>query len=103
MLPVLRTLAKNQTRSRLMGPPSEKLPSQFLTSEGRSANPRDCSRLSMLDDCPHCPAQLKKALPLNVLPPVLGIMLNDGAPRSASPSPPAMVTCTSMALFMSYA
>ena len=36
-----------------------------------------------------------------VLPPVFGIMLNAGPPRSTSARPPAIVTCTSLALFMS--
>ena len=52
---------------------------------------RDCS------PCDHLPAVLTNAVPLNVLPPVLGMMLNAGPPRSLSPMPPATVTWTSCA------
>ena len=41
-------------------------------------------------------------MPLNLLPPVLGIMLKDGPPRSISPSPPAIVTWISDASAMGY-
>src|SRR6185295_2567813 len=100
--PIVRVLAKNHSRSRLMGPPTARLASQFFLSAGASAKPRARRRSSTLDDWPQSPAKLPKKLPLNVLPPVLGMMLNVGAPRSDSPRPPEIATCTSCALFMSY-
>jgi hypothetical protein len=100
--PTVREFAKNQMRSFRIGPPSETLLSQFLRSAGASAKPIARSGASMLVAWPHSPAKLPKYMPLNVLPPVFGMMLNVGAPRSDSPSPPEIDTCTSAELFMSY-
>ncbi len=102
-LPVVRVFTKNQRRSRLIGPPIEKLASQFFKVAGASAKPRARSSSSMLLAWPNLPAQLPKTFPLKLLPPVFGMMLKDGAPRSTSPRPPEIETWTSLALFMSYA
>ena len=58
--PMVRQLAKNQSLSFLIGPPTEMLLSQFFRRAGASANPRARKESSMLDDCPHCPAKLPK-------------------------------------------
>src|SRR4029079_8452494 len=86
----------------MIGPPMAKLLSQFLRSAGASPKLSDLRWSSILLDWPHCPAKLPKYSPVHQLPPVFGMMLNAGPPRSASPRPPEMLTCTSAELFMSY-
>ena len=51
-------------------------------SPGGSVMPTRRSSSSRLLPCDHLPAVLTNAVPLNVLPPVLGMMLNAGPPRS---------------------
>ena len=99
--PSVRATPKNHTLSRLIGPPIEKLVSQFLMILVGAGMPNDFSTSSTLLLCDHYPARLAKKVPANMLPPVLGTMLNCGPPRSASPSPPATVSCTSWALTVS--
>ena len=62
--------------------------SQFLISSGGSARPKLRKRSSMLLLCDQAPARLVNAVPLNTLPPVLGMMLTTAPPVSASPRPP---------------
>ena len=100
--PQLRTLPKNQSRSRTMGPPMLPLASQFFRSVGGRVIPKPRSRSSTLSDVAQSPDVLKKPEPRNVFPPDFGTILMLGPPVSASPSPPEMRTCISSALAMSY-
>jgi hypothetical protein len=84
-----------------MGPPIEKLVSQFRMILVGLGMPNDRSWSSTLLLCAQDPARLEKKVPEKALPPLLGTMLNCGPPRSASPSPPATVSCTSCALTVS--
>src|SRR5215212_9592983 len=85
-----------------MGPLNAKFVSQLRMSAARSVKPKLWSSASMFDPCDHLPAMLPKYEPAKLLPPVFGIMLKAGPPRSTSASPPAIVTCTSDAFDMSY-
>jgi hypothetical protein len=100
-LPNVRTTLKNHSLSRLIGPPSAKLVSQFLMILGTSVMPKARRPSSRLSPCDHPPAVLPNTVPLNVLPPVFGTRLNCGPPRSVSPRPPATVIWTSCELAVS--
>src|SRR5438552_8120659 len=84
--PNVLALPKNHNLSRTIGPPSAKLASQFLMSAGTSVIPKARNWSSRLFPCDHFPAVLKNVDPLKVLPPVLGMMLKEGPPRSVSPN-----------------
>ncbi len=97
-IPIVRTLPKNQNRSRRIGPPRAPLPSQFLRTVGAVGMPRARRSSVTLSDWRLDCVPLKKAEPLKVLPPERGMILATGPPVSDSPRPPPTITCISCAL-----
>ena len=94
-LPHSRNEAKNQTLSCLIGPPTEKVPSQTLTTSFTVVRPLSRSSSVRLLICSLLPLNRPEALPLNVFPPSLGTMFATGPSALLSAEIPLVDSVTS--------